>query len=88
MEKELGFRNLQEKLENEILFRKFRFFEKNLLLCWSVSVPQSRGKATFDPVGEVKVIVSVLHKPAEFGCLKTNASKSSLTWQTAEISYK
>ena len=44
-----------------------------------MSVPQSLGKATFDPVGEVKVIVSVLHKPAEFGCLKTNASKSSLT---------
>ena len=63
-------------------------FLKNVLLCWSVSVPQSRGKATFDPVGVVKVIVSVLHKPAEFGCLKTNASKSSRTWQTAEISYE
>ena len=61
--------------------------KKRLLLCWSVSVPQSLGKATFDPVGEVKVIVSVLHKPAEFGCLKTNASKSSRTWQTAEIWY-
>ena len=55
-----------------------------ILLCWSVRVPQSFGKATPLPEGDLKVMVSLEQVPLVVGCLMAKVAKSSLTWQIAE----